>query len=77
MDQNSNVNLQVVLGDFPIKYGPKTQKHPWSISQPLSYRGVGSNGPTFKNIGYGSHMKKKNVLFGMYVYLVLNFLDAQ
>ena len=24
MDQNSNVNLQVVQGDFPIKYGPKT-----------------------------------------------------
>ena len=32
MDQNSNVNLQVVQGDFPIKYGPKTLKHPWSIS---------------------------------------------
>ena len=32
MDQNSNVNLKVVVqGDFPIKYGPKTQKHPWSI----------------------------------------------
>ena len=27
--QNSNVNLKVVLGDFPIKYGPKTIKHPW------------------------------------------------
>ena len=33
MDQHSNVNLQVVQGDFPIKYGPKTQIHPWSISQ--------------------------------------------
>ena len=32
MDQNSNVNLQVVQGDFPVKYGPKTLKHPWSIS---------------------------------------------
>ena len=32
MDQNSNVNLQVVDGDFPIKYGPKTLKHSWSIS---------------------------------------------
>ena len=29
MDQNSNVDLQVVQGDFPIKYGPKTLKHPW------------------------------------------------
>ena len=33
MDKHSNVNLQVVQGDFPIKYGPKTLKHPWSISQ--------------------------------------------
>ena len=32
MDQNSNVNLQVVQGDFPLKSGPKTLKHPWSIS---------------------------------------------
>ena len=32
MDQNSNVNLIVVEGDFPIKYGPKTLKPPWSIS---------------------------------------------
>ena len=32
MDQNSNTNLQVVQGDFPIKYGPKTLKHPWVIS---------------------------------------------
>ena len=24
--------LEVVQGDFPIKYGPKTLKHPWSIS---------------------------------------------
>ena len=31
MDQNSNVNLQVVQVDFPIKYGPKTFKHPWLI----------------------------------------------
>ena len=31
MDQNSNINLQVVQGNFPIKYGPKTLKHPWSI----------------------------------------------
>ena len=23
----------MVQGDFPIKYGPKTQKYPWSISQ--------------------------------------------
>ena len=29
---NSNVNLQVIQGDFPIKYGPKTLKHPSSIS---------------------------------------------
>ena len=28
MDQNSNVNLKVVQGDFPIKYGPKTLKTP-------------------------------------------------
>ena len=28
MDQNSNLNLQVVQGDFPIKYKPKTQKIP-------------------------------------------------
>ena len=27
-----NVNLQVVQGGFPKKYGPKTRKHPWSIS---------------------------------------------
>ena len=33
MDQNSNVNLQVVQGDFPIKYGPKSRKHLGSISQ--------------------------------------------
>ena len=33
MDQNSNIYLQVVQGDFLITYGPKTQKHPWSISQ--------------------------------------------
>ena len=26
MDQNLNVNLQGVPGDFPIKYGPKTLK---------------------------------------------------
>ena len=32
MDQNSNVNLKVVQADFSIKYGPKTLKHPWSIS---------------------------------------------
>ena len=32
MDQNLNVYLQVVQGDFLIKYGPKTQKHPGSIS---------------------------------------------
>ena len=32
MDRNSNVNLQVLQGDFPIKYGPKTLKHPWTIS---------------------------------------------
>ena len=32
MDQNWNINLQVVQGDFHIKYGPKTLKHPWSIS---------------------------------------------
>ena len=32
MDQKSNVHLQVVQGDSPIKYGPKTLKHPWSIS---------------------------------------------
>ena len=32
MDQNSNVDLLVVQGDFRIKYGPKTPKHPWSIS---------------------------------------------
>ena len=38
MDQNSNVNLQVVQGDFPIKYGPKTPKNPWPIS--------------FKNLGH-------------------------
>ena len=25
MDQNLNVNLKVVEGDFPIKYGPKTK----------------------------------------------------
>ena len=31
IDQNSKVNLQVVQGNFPIKYGPKTLKHPWSI----------------------------------------------
>ena len=24
IDQNPNFNLQVVQGDFPIKYGPKT-----------------------------------------------------
>ena len=30
MDQHSNVNLQVVQGDFPIKSGPKILKHPWS-----------------------------------------------
>jgi hypothetical protein len=29
MDQNSNVNLQVVQGDFPIKYGPKTLNNPY------------------------------------------------
>ena len=35
MDQNQNVNLQGVPGDFPIKYGPKTLKQKtktWSIS---------------------------------------------
>ena len=32
MDQISNVNLQVVHDAFPIKYGPKTLKHTWSIS---------------------------------------------
>ena len=32
MDQNANVNLQVVQGDFSLKYGPKTLKHTWSIS---------------------------------------------
>ena len=32
MDQNSNVNLQVVQGNFQLKYGPNTLKHPWSIS---------------------------------------------
>ena len=32
MDQNSNANLKVVQVDFPIKYGSKTLKHPWSIS---------------------------------------------
>ena len=32
---NSNVNLQGVQGDFPIKYGPKTLKHQWSISKNL------------------------------------------
>ena len=26
MDQNSNVNLKVVQGNFPIKYGPKKPK---------------------------------------------------
>ena len=39
--------------------------------------GGGANGPTFRNIGYGSHMKKKNVVFEMYVNLVYTFLDAQ
>ena len=33
MDQNSNVNLKMAQGDFPMKYSPKTLKHPWSISQ--------------------------------------------
>ena len=28
MDQNTNVNLNVVQGDFPIKYRPKTLKTP-------------------------------------------------
>ena len=28
MNQNSNVNLQVVQGDFPIKYGTKNYKTP-------------------------------------------------
>ena len=28
----SNVNFKVVQVDFPIKYGPITLKHPWSIS---------------------------------------------
>ena len=37
----------------------------------------GPNGPSFKNIGYGSYMKKKNVVFGMYVISVYKFLDAQ
>ena len=32
MDQNSNFNRKVIQGDFPIKYGTKTLKHPWSIS---------------------------------------------
>ena len=32
IDRNSNFNLQVVQGDFPIKYGPRTLKHQWSIS---------------------------------------------
>ena len=32
MDQNSNVNPQRVLGKFAMKFGPKTLKHPWSIS---------------------------------------------
>ena len=32
MDQNSNVNLQVVRGDFPMKYGPITLKYPWPVS---------------------------------------------
>ena len=32
MEQNSNVYLQVVQGDSPIKYGPKTLKQLWSIS---------------------------------------------
>ena len=45
MDQISNVNLQVVQGDFPIKYGPKTLKHPWSISQ----KTLGHFEITFKN----------------------------
>ena len=33
MNENSNFNLQVVPGDFTIKYGSKTLKHPWSISK--------------------------------------------
>ena len=32
MDQHSNFKMQVVQGDFPIKYGPITLKHPWSFS---------------------------------------------
>jgi hypothetical protein len=34
MNQNLNVNLQVVQGDFPIKYGPKTQTHGQSLKKP-------------------------------------------
>ena len=44
MDQNSNVNLQVVQGYFPIIYGPKTLKHPWSIS----WKPIGHFKITFK-----------------------------
>ena len=40
----------------------------------LPYRGGGPNGPTFRNIRYGSHMKKKNVVIGMYANLVYTFL---
>ena len=32
MDQNSKNNFEVAQGNFPIKYGPKTLKQPWSIS---------------------------------------------
>ena len=45
MDKNSNVNLEVLQGDFPIKYGPKSLKHPWSIC----YKNLGYFKSTFLN----------------------------
>ena len=62
MDQNSNLNLQVVQGDFPIKYGPKTLKHPFKIQWEIhffTFSNTDRNAPKNKleqNYGY-SHFK--------------------
>ena len=56
MDHNSNVNLQVVQGDFSIKYGPKTYntrgqslKKPCAILK-LHFKSImGINFLTFSN----------------------------
>ena len=69
MDQNSIDNLQVVHGDFPIKFGPKTLKHPWSIYLKtlghfkitiLKYNGNSIFFPFFFN--YWSKRSEKNLV---------------